>query len=295
MPDLPTGTVTFFFTDVEGSTRHVDELGADDDAAALAEHRRIVRDACGDMTESRSTPRVMPSSWHSRRRQLHSTPLVRRGRARLRAMRVRVGLHTGTPLVTEEGYVGVDVHRAARIAASGHGDQISSHAATPGRSSRQTRSGISASIASRISPRPSASSNSGTALPPLRSLFARTSRCPPPRSSAGGRARRSHEPSGGGCPAPVDRPRWHRKDSPRHARGGRGRRVVPRRNLVDSLGRCPRRIISRPRSRRRCRSRSYRVDLAQTVAHSSGAERTYSARQRRAPAAASRGRDRSTP
>jgi class 3 adenylate cyclase len=39
-------------------------------------------------------------------------------------IRVRMGLHTGTPLLTEEGYVGVDVHRAARIAAAGHGGQV---------------------------------------------------------------------------------------------------------------------------------------------------------------------------
>jgi class 3 adenylate cyclase len=40
------------------------------------------------------------------------------------AIRVRIGVHTGTPLLTEEGYVGVDVHRAARIAAAGHGGQV---------------------------------------------------------------------------------------------------------------------------------------------------------------------------
>jgi len=45
--DLPAGTVTFLFTDVEGSTRLLHELGAEQYAEALAEHRRVIREACG--------------------------------------------------------------------------------------------------------------------------------------------------------------------------------------------------------------------------------------------------------
>ena len=44
--DLPTGTVTFLFTDVEGSTKLLHELGAEEYAEALAEHRRVIREAC---------------------------------------------------------------------------------------------------------------------------------------------------------------------------------------------------------------------------------------------------------
>ena len=130
---LPTGTVTFLFTDVEGSTKLLHELG-----------RRGVR--------ARRSPSTGVSC--ARRSQRHggvevdtqgdaffvafpTAPGARRGRARaLRTrsaagpIRVRMGIHTGTPLVTDEGYVGVDVHRAARIAAAGHGGQVLVSAST---------------------------------------------------------------------------------------------------------------------------------------------------------------------
>ncbi len=62
MPDLPSGTVTFLFTDVEGSTKLLHELGAEGYAAALAEHRRVVRDACAHHHGVEWTPRGMRSS-----------------------------------------------------------------------------------------------------------------------------------------------------------------------------------------------------------------------------------------
>ena len=102
--DLPTGTVTFLFTDVEGSTRLLHELGAEAYAEALAEHRRIIREACAAQGGSRSTPRERPSSSPSPRRpvlslqQQHSPSRLRPG-----PILVRVGLHTGTPLVTDGG------------------------------------------------------------------------------------------------------------------------------------------------------------------------------------------------
>ena len=128
---LHSGTVTFLFTDIESSTELMGDLGTEGYAAALAEHRRIVRDACGEhdgvevdtqgdafFMAFATAPAALDAA-HSIVERLGSGPV-----------RVRVGLHTGTPLVTEEGYVGVDVHRAARIAASGHGDQILVSAAT---------------------------------------------------------------------------------------------------------------------------------------------------------------------
>lgn len=122
---LPTGTVTFLFTDVEGSTRLMHELGADRYAAALAEHRRSLRkafarhrgaevDTQGDaffVAFSRAADAVAASD--ELRCALRSTPL-----------RVRVGLHTGEPNLTADGYVGLDVPRAARIASAAHGGQI---------------------------------------------------------------------------------------------------------------------------------------------------------------------------
>ena len=65
--DLPTGTVTFLFTDVEGSTKLLHELGDEAYEEALAEHRRVIREAALAEAASRSTPREMPSSSPSRR------------------------------------------------------------------------------------------------------------------------------------------------------------------------------------------------------------------------------------
>ena len=84
---------------------------------------------------------------------------------------MRIGIHSGTPLLTDEGYVGVDVHRAARIAACGHGGQMLVSAATAGLVDADGCA-ISASTGSRISPRPSGSSSSATSeFPPLKSLY----------------------------------------------------------------------------------------------------------------------------
>jgi predicted ATPase len=123
--DLPTGAVTLLFTDVEGSTRLLHELGDEHYGRALAGHRRVVREACahhdgvevdtqGDafFFAFAAAPAALAAAVELTER-LASGPV-----------RVRVGLHTGTPLVSEEGYVGVDVHRAARIAAAGHGGQV---------------------------------------------------------------------------------------------------------------------------------------------------------------------------
>jgi predicted ATPase/class 3 adenylate cyclase len=122
--ELPSGTVTFLFTDVEGSTRLLGELG-NAYADLLAEHRRRLRevfaehggvevDTQGDAFFV-AFPRARDALGAARGAQeaLGEGPI-----------RVRIGVHTGEPLVTEEGYVGIDVHRAARIAAAGHGGQV---------------------------------------------------------------------------------------------------------------------------------------------------------------------------
>jgi predicted ATPase/class 3 adenylate cyclase len=129
--DLPTGTVTFVFTDIEGSTKLLHELGADAYADALTKHRRVLRDAFarhgGVEVDTQgdafffafpTAPGAVAAA-EELTRELASGPI-----------RVRVGVHTGTPLLTEEGYVGSDVHRAARIAASGHGGQVLVSSAT---------------------------------------------------------------------------------------------------------------------------------------------------------------------
>ena len=118
--DLPTGTVTFLFTDVEGSTRLLRELGAEAYADALAEHRRIVREACAAEggvevdTQGDAFFFAFPSASGAVAAAQAMTEALAQGRSSL-----RIGLHTGTPLVTGEGYVGDDVHLAARVAACG--------------------------------------------------------------------------------------------------------------------------------------------------------------------------------
>lgn len=130
-PDLPSGTVTFLFTDVEGSTRLLDELGAAAYAAALAEHRAIVREACTRHggTEVDTQGDAFFVAFPTAPSALAAAVEAQRSLTDKR-IRVRMGLHSGTPLLTEEGYVGADVHRAARIAAAGHGGQVLLSAAT---------------------------------------------------------------------------------------------------------------------------------------------------------------------
>jgi predicted ATPase/class 3 adenylate cyclase len=122
--DLPTGTVTFLFTDVEGSTRLLQEHGSRY-AELLAEHRRVLRDAfarhAGIEVDTQGDAFFVVFT-----RAADAVAAAAEARAALAPgpVLVRMGLHTGEPIVTDEGYVGMDVHRAARIAASAHGGQI---------------------------------------------------------------------------------------------------------------------------------------------------------------------------
>ncbi len=128
---LPTGTVTFLFTDVEGSTRLLLELGAERYAKALAEHRRLLRKAASSQggvelgTEGDGSFFAFPTAPGAVAAAAEAQEAFASG-----SIHVRMGLHTGTPLLTDEGYVGIDVHRAARIAAAGHGGQVLLSAAT---------------------------------------------------------------------------------------------------------------------------------------------------------------------
>src|SRR4029450_11673191 len=113
------------FTDVEGSTRLLHSLGAEGYADALAEHRRVIREACAAEggvevdTQGDAFFFAFPTAPGALAAASAFTDALASG-----SVQVRVGLHTGTPLLTDEGYVGDDVHRAARIAASGHGGQV---------------------------------------------------------------------------------------------------------------------------------------------------------------------------
>jgi predicted ATPase len=124
-PELPTGTVTFLFTDIEGSTRLLRELGGEDYAAELARHRELLRDVFGRHggVEVDTQGDAFFVAFGSAR---DAVAAAREAQESLAGslVRVRMGLHTGEALVTGEGYVGMDVHRAARIAAVAHGRQV---------------------------------------------------------------------------------------------------------------------------------------------------------------------------
>ncbi len=127
---LPSGTVTFLFSDIEGSTQLLHRLG-ETYAAVLSEHYRLLRqtwaehdgfevDTAGDgffVAFPTAPAAVAAAASATRALAEHSWPEGS-------TLRVRIGLHTGSPQLVGERYVGLDVHRAARIAAAGHGGQI---------------------------------------------------------------------------------------------------------------------------------------------------------------------------
>ena len=128
--NLPTGTVTFLFSDIEGSTRLVQGLG-DRYPEVLQRHQRLLRKAFADgggtvvSTEGDSFFVVFPAAPQAliaavdAQRLLAEHTWPEKGE-----VRVRIGLHTGEGTLGGGSYVGVDVHRAARIAAAGHGGQV---------------------------------------------------------------------------------------------------------------------------------------------------------------------------
>jgi predicted ATPase/class 3 adenylate cyclase len=130
MSELPTGTVTLLFSDVEGSTRHLQHLGVQYQQA-LADHHRLLREAFaraggreidtqGDaflVVFARARDAVAAAVDGQRALAAHSWPDDR-------PLRVRMGIHTGEPALTDEGYVGLDMHRAARICTAAHGGQV---------------------------------------------------------------------------------------------------------------------------------------------------------------------------
>jgi predicted ATPase len=123
--DLPTGTVTFLFTDVEGSTKLLKEIGDEAYDGALAAHRRVVRDACAENggVEVDTQGDAFFFAFSTAPAALRAASAMKDGLAS-GPIRVRIGLHTGEPRVSDEGYVGKEVHLAARVAATGHGGQI---------------------------------------------------------------------------------------------------------------------------------------------------------------------------
>jgi len=127
---FPGGTVTFLFTDIEGSTRLLQELG-EGYGQVVADHRRLLRDvfqkAGGHEVDTQGD-----AFFYSFPRAKDAVAAAVDGQRALAGhtwperadVRVRMGLHTGEPTIGDEGYVGLDVVRAARICSAGHGGQI---------------------------------------------------------------------------------------------------------------------------------------------------------------------------
>ena len=127
---LPTGTVTFVFTDIESSTRLLHELGPDYHQA-LARHHRVLREAIsgaggrevsthGDAFFAVFTEADGAVAAATTAQQQLATQEWPRGRE----LRVRIGIHTGAGVVGADDYVGIDVHAAARVCSAGHGGQV---------------------------------------------------------------------------------------------------------------------------------------------------------------------------
>jgi len=129
-PERPTGTVTFLFTDIEGSTRLLQELG-DQWADVLQDQRRLMRAAIAASggielgTEGDSFFVVFASASDAAQAVISAQrALAAHSWIGDKPVRVRMGLHTGEGRRVGDDYVGLDVHRAARIAACGHGGQV---------------------------------------------------------------------------------------------------------------------------------------------------------------------------
>src|SRR6266550_783956 len=128
---LPGKTVTFLFTDIEGSTRLIEELGEGSYVQALAKHRRLLRAAFSDRGGVEVDTQG-DAFLYAFRDPAEALAAAAQGQQALESgpVRVRMGLHSGEPRLTGEGYAGRELHRAARIAASGHGGQVVVSAAT---------------------------------------------------------------------------------------------------------------------------------------------------------------------
>ena len=130
MPEYPTGTVTFLFTDIEQSTQLLQRLG-DAYPGVLEQHNKIIRTAIGRAggvvvsTAGDSFFAVFPEAWHA----LNAAVAAQRSLAtydwpQSAPVRVRMGLHSGTATVDGGLYTGLDINRAARISSAAYGGQV---------------------------------------------------------------------------------------------------------------------------------------------------------------------------
>jgi predicted ATPase/class 3 adenylate cyclase len=208
MPDLPTGTVTFLFTDIEGSTRLLQRVG-DAYRGLLATHDRMLRDAITTgggvevQTEGDAFFAAFPTAPGALKAAIHAQRAMARHRwPEGDVVRVRMGVHTGEGVLSGGHYVGLDVHRAARIAAAGHGGQVLVSDATRA----LVRHDLPTDVDLRDMGRHRLKDIEGPehlhqlvieglpdAFPPVRTLSARLSNLPPERTSFVGREREAVE------------------------------------------------------------------------------------------------------
>ena len=130
VPDLPIGDVTFLFTDIEGSTKLLQRLG-DRYAELIAAHGRLLREAIarGDGTEVGTEGDAFFAVFRAPTRALEAAVHAQRALAEQlwpegNSVRVRMGMHTGSAVLSGHDYIGLDIHLAARIAAAAHGGQV---------------------------------------------------------------------------------------------------------------------------------------------------------------------------
>lgn len=129
--ELPAGTITFLFSDIEGSTELLKRLGDAGYAEVLEEHRRVLREtfAARGGREIDSQGDAFFYAFGRARDAVSAAVQAQRALAdhpwhEGSEVRVRMGLHTGEPVIGDDGYTGLDVVRAARIAAVGRGGQV---------------------------------------------------------------------------------------------------------------------------------------------------------------------------
>jgi len=124
---LPSGTVTLLFTDIEGGTQLLGQLGPRRYNQLIVEHRRVLRrafaDHCG--SELRTEGDSFFAAFARASEAVAAAEQAQHSLVRM-PLKVRVGIHSGEPMLVEheDGYVGIDVHRAARIMSAGHGGQV---------------------------------------------------------------------------------------------------------------------------------------------------------------------------